>query len=1291
MTTGVSSASAGGAGGAAGVGFQDRVFAWAAAPLIAEQPLLVPLVAGIVVQVGAQTGYEVDDVVVITDQGNAALFQAKIKLTLSAREGSPLAEGLDQAARQYLSGYIPVDGAPGRPLASDRDAVVLVSDPGAPSTVRVDLADAIRRTASQPPGTVLGFELTKKELAALTVALGHVRRSWLEHNGGIAATDDDLRVFLKGLHVLVLDLDDGRGDQQAAVSVLARGLARQTQGPGAWPAVVAESHAASEVREWRDRAAFVVALSTAGVDVNVAHRYATDVGILRERSLTNLAVLQSEARLPVADGLYIPRSIAKTLRDLTFRRPVLVVGEAGSGKSAVLQDLATVRRQSEEVVVLLANDVAGINRLTLAVPLLELLRGWAGPPGLVVIDGVDALRGSGDRETLSNLVAGLAGTRWQVAASARLFDTRNSQPLRRAFRGAPVTSDIASTDTSLEDVSHLLVADLADADLDEHIAAPSPLATLVTNAAPDLRQLLRNPFNLRLAAELADVLAATQQAELLTVQNRTELLNKYWQWRVRDEDGIAREALLKRLVKLMVEDRRLQVEQQEPAVTASDGAIVDALLSHGVLTSSDGPIAGFTRIVGFSHNILFDYAVAAYVLYRPLDPNSVANALQADPSLPLVARPSFDLLIDMLWPDRSTGAFWDMVLSVAATDHVLASLAFASRIVNLPLGPDDLDALAPPNPSSRTFRVGVERRRPTRASGQPIGPADTASRQQLVAQLVGAVRSEVVSPDLNDSVVTALSHLARALAGNAKHSFTDGALAFDLINALQSRRPTVPAVSSTDGPTDDTAGASTVNPDTGADGSKDQPEPNTPNHGAAQRGEAIALVLDACRTDVMPRERLAGAIARHLKHVIGTSEPVRAAVGRLLDDSDALNQWGGTFTTWMPRAALATLGADPDLAIRLAVTSVTFEETRDETIGLGTGQVLQLNESRRQQAQHASYDLTRRFEQFCADDIVSATMIVCAITRHQPSGPPTRSTLADDATRWPVAAAGETGHLRPGHGFGLSEYRHRDEQKMIAALASALPAADIESVTQVLRLLVAEVREGWVWGALLQRPTDASALMKTLFPCFQSGTLLAHPETFTYAATLLKATVRDATVPHSKLEQAVLNAVSLAEKNGRSSRKDVLVGCLDPAALTDAGLIAHLTSLGHDPLPIPEPTTIAAESVPWSPIDHLIDEDGVGVTSEVETAARALKQAITDFDESKPRPSNVIDSLVAAFDQARSIIEPTAHVALRFSVVDAAGKLAREPSIDPDHPIAAVLVEILEQATHSPDAGEFLS
>jgi hypothetical protein len=100
----VGRASSGGSGGARGVGLQDLVFAWAASYLVAEAPLPGLSLPGRVVQIGAQTGLDVDDVAVLTDQSAFALFQAKAGLKLGKAEDSPLAEAVRQLVTQYLTG-----------------------------------------------------------------------------------------------------------------------------------------------------------------------------------------------------------------------------------------------------------------------------------------------------------------------------------------------------------------------------------------------------------------------------------------------------------------------------------------------------------------------------------------------------------------------------------------------------------------------------------------------------------------------------------------------------------------------------------------------------------------------------------------------------------------------------------------------------------------------------------------------------------------------------------------------------------------------------------------------------------------------------------------------------------------------------------------------------------------------------------------------------------------------------------------------------------------------------------
>ena len=103
---------------------------------------------------------------------------------------------------------------------------------------------------------------------------------------------------------------------------------------------------------------------------------------------------------------------------------VLVVGEAGSGKTGVLATFAAARSEGgQDVVVLSAADLAAgavSGNTRLALPIDQVLLSWTGPsPGTLVIDALDAARGSAARARLAGLARVLAESRWQVVASVR--------------------------------------------------------------------------------------------------------------------------------------------------------------------------------------------------------------------------------------------------------------------------------------------------------------------------------------------------------------------------------------------------------------------------------------------------------------------------------------------------------------------------------------------------------------------------------------------------------------------------------------------------------------------------------------------------------------------------------------------------------------------------------------------------------------------------------------------------------------------------------------------------------
>jgi hypothetical protein len=1223
-----SAASAGGAAGAGGVGLQNRVFAWAAAALVAERPLLVGDLAGTVVRVGAQTGFLMDDVAAETDSGSFALFQVKAGLGLGETPDSPLAKAIKQAVDQYVNGRLPVDDGSNRPIDAARDLLALCTDRSAPAIVRDDLRTALSRTSSQPPGTPLGNELTVDQQKALNVALAHIRPMWQASTGN-APGDEDLRGLFKALRVITVDANDGEPQHAAAVATLAFAVA-PADVDTAWGVLLEQGQTASAEREWRDRAAIGTALARRGIHLAPPTRHARDIKTLREVSAANLAAFARDAVLPVSGGLRIPRYVGDVLASEAGDGNVLLVGDAGAGKSAVAQRFAAERVADQQVVALRAGDVAGANKVSLDAPVVAVLRAWTGPPALLVIDGVDALRGPEDRQFLSDVVRGLNGSRWQVVASVRTFDARNNHALREAFAGAPLSADGSALDTQLRGVRHLLVGDLTDDEIDAAVTAPLPLASLLDKASPDLRALLRNPFNLRLAAVLAETLTAEQQDELLAVRSRVGLLEAYWERRIRTEDRTAREALLARLCAQMAKAKSLRVVEAEPLVTAADDAAARALLSENVLAVESGAVPTGRRVLAFSHNILFDYALALYVLIDPLDPSQVIKAVDADPALPLVARPSFDLLVDVLWEHRATGVFWPLCLELSSSSHVLASLAFAAGVLRLARARDDLLELAP-HPGARDAAAAL------------------STSQEFVRRLVGGLRAPAVLPEAARAAVP-LAALARRFAENAAKSYIDGALAADILIGLHLRLPL---------------------------------EPGGP--GADDRCLAAVALLDACRTDPQRMEDLAGAAARQLPRAVTVSSAVRAAVGRLLDDETAMREWGGTVLTWLAEAVEGLASTEPELARKTARTVLTFNETRDAQVSFGGGPLLPLRESRRQQAEHGAYVLGERFKAICAVSLRTAVEVFCDLADskvHQ----------RDDGN-WPLSADGASGHLRYGRDMSVTARGAGEKAAAAIGTALSASAASNAAATVavlVTRLhnaaawaaLMSSPADAAALGRVLLDALDSGALLGHPETHSAAARLL----------TALAGDACDDPVVAARLEAAVLHAHSLIDANGRDPRrKDALLGCLHPDAIVSPELARRLSELGPDGPPPPQPRMqVEASFTDWSIVDALVDE-GVVLSPGIDSAARALSDELNAARNDRDKRPEDERRLLEAFAAADTAFAQTPDLPPRLAMllVEAAATLALDPRVRPGTTVGGRVLAVLLEAADSNDVGGF--
>jgi len=122
--------------------------------------------------------------------------------------------------------------------------------------------------------------------------------------------------------------------------------------------------------------------------------------------------------------------------------------------------------------------------------LAEVLENWSGDqPGLLLIDALDAARGSGALQVLRDLVSRVAtnqGSRWRVVASIRIFDLGYSQDLQRIFRrgvGEPGPQEFQDGTFS---VRHIKVPRFSPDELREIRAQSAELDAVFTTATPPL-------------------------------------------------------------------------------------------------------------------------------------------------------------------------------------------------------------------------------------------------------------------------------------------------------------------------------------------------------------------------------------------------------------------------------------------------------------------------------------------------------------------------------------------------------------------------------------------------------------------------------------------------------------------------------------------------------------------------------------------------------------------------------------------------------------------------------------
>lgn len=679
-----SRAAAGGAATQVGIKYQNQVAAWLCVRILAEHEATPPwgLPGDVAVELlRCETDQHVDDLLVGTSHGGHAFIQVKHTVTASRSTNSALASALEQFVRQFASYR---GGAGGknlweRPLDPGLDRLVLATSSKSSAPVREHLPALLARVRALTPGQrIEDAALNEGERKMLAVLRSHLGRIW----GGVAGaavTEAEELQLLNLLWVQVLDVEEGElGVREAKDMLRASVLENTAQADVAWDTLVAACAGYGAGRGGADRPALQRHLLASQIHVKAPRSYRADIGRLRRHSASTLEALRDLSVIKVGERVVkIQRPSVSALRRTAVSDSIVVVGEPGAGKSGALHDLVEALSDDKSDVVFLAVDrlqARSLGELRLELGLehdvVEVLRNWPGNgPGYVVVDALDAARSEPQALTFNDLLAGILRQpgRWRVVASIRKFDLRHNTKLQQLFEGRPPT-DYSSRE--FYKLSHFNVPLLDDVEEWRQIQHQAPeLATLFVESGDSLRELLRVPFNVRLAGEL---LGSGVSVESLTpIETQIGLLERYWQERVvrLDRKGNAREAVLTRAAEAMVKARSLRAELREVAAEPDSSEHLGDVLSSQILSewepSPRGPAD--SSVLTFAHHVLFDYAVARLML-RGTE-RTLVERLEREADVVMAIRPSVVMHFQYLWL-RDKERFWDAVFRVLRSETI---------------------------------------------------------------------------------------------------------------------------------------------------------------------------------------------------------------------------------------------------------------------------------------------------------------------------------------------------------------------------------------------------------------------------------------------------------------------------------------------------------------------------------------------------------------------------------------------------------------------------------------------
>jgi hypothetical protein len=1178
--------SAGGAANASGMEFQHRVAAWVAIHILAEQdaaPLWGLSSETTLEWLQCESEHPVDDLLVGTSANGIIFVQIKRRVELSKAAGSDLASTFDQFVRQFITcrtrntKKLPWD----RPLDPVRDRLLLIISPNSSKRIGIHLSMVLRRLCNlhvdQPLDDAVG---NAEERKALEIIQEHIKKSW-QKMLGTNPSEKELRQLLSLVRIQVIDMSEGaEGEREARTLLRNTVLLDPNKDEVAWAQLRSLCADLASMRLGVSRGNLQSILLKAALRLKAVRSYRDDIEKLKKYSLTTFNALTQYAQILVGNNIIkIQRPATKILKCAAEAGSILVVGEPGAGKSGSLHELIESSNEVGKDYVFLAVDRLSASSLAelrteigLDHELIQVLKNWPGlQSGLLVIDALDAARGDPSAGMIRELICQVIQMkcRWNVVASIRKYDLRNSSEIKTLFAGPSL---VEFQDSEFSGVHHLNVPRLLNAELDQIATQSYDLNSLIQSAPQELNDLLRVIFNLRLLAELLGTGVAA--CELTPIKTQLELLDRYWLVRVIREDrqGDAREGILRTACEKMVETRALRIDRALFNSPENSTQLNDLLSSQVFVEYQPSNHTHPDRyILTYSHNVLFDYAVARLLLRGIIE--NVVNRFANDPEMAVVVRPSFLLHFRHLWAiDDNHHQFWNLAFRIMLEKQIpeIGKLIGPSVAVELAQILQDLEPLCLAVESSNS--------------------ANQCAAERLLKHLFGALLAEVMGESrLLGSNAGPWCDLLERVSRN---------LRFSMAYAI---RPILCVIC-------------------------ECPESFTSDQRVAAGHTARRLLIFA-----LSQEHRDESLVNHsLQVVCRTFESDSTASAMFIRqclEPSRIADYGFVEMFLLAREVKRLIAIDYVLVEEIYCAVFGYRETSKAPTPMGQSRILSLISNRQQDYKMALYELEKVFPVFLKQAPINAARALIVVIEayvtqyHFPASGEWNDEKFDFNGRQVC--------IRKDHSYIWDEggtYRHEEPLKMLDAFQRYLERlietnVDTEILHELVQIIISKNRLAVFWRRILRVGARfPKSLGKEILPLVLSVPILTCVDTTFPAGEFLEAIFLTSSLSErEQIERAILNipeTLSATSRERGELIRNRLLGCLSKIELVTKEAQDVLDQLKErNAVPSNEPP-VCFETFhgPYGEEEFLRDQ-GVPVEAEENRKIREFEQPIREFTD----------------------------------------------------------------------------